>query len=210
MSFKKSTNQVKDTNQMINKTSVVWQSGQITHINRCSLTNNTPRTVWLTGLSGSGKTTLAYALESKLYELKKPSYVLDGDNIRHGLCKDLGFSVADRSENIRRVAEVSKLMNDAGLYVIDAFISPFETDRALAKQIIGPEAFFEVYLSTPIEVCESRDPKGMYKKARAGQLKEFTGIDSNYESPRSPDLILNTAEISVTECVSKIISSLNA
>jgi adenylylsulfate kinase len=158
-------------------------------------------TVWMTGLSGAGKSTLAYALESELYRLDVMSYVLDGDNVRHGINKDLGFTSSDRSENIRRVAEVAHLMNDAGLVVISALISPAADDRSLAKAIIGKDCFVEVYVNTPIETCETRDPKSLYKKARAGELNNFTGVSSLYEMPENPDLFIDTSALSLEEAV---------
>ena len=170
-----------------NQQNIVWHQGQITKIQRQSLLGQTPSTLWLTGLSASGKSTLAYALEHTLVNAGKHCYVLDGDNIRHGLNSGLGFSQQDRHENIRRISEVAKLMNDAGLIVITAFISPLREDRQMARAIIGEAYFKEVYVSTAIDVCESRDPKGLYAKARAGEVKEFTGISAPYEPPLNPD-----------------------
>lgn len=164
------------------------------------------RTIWLTGLSASGKSTLAYALQKHLREQKCACYVLDGDNVRRGLNKDLGFSEADRTENIRRVAEVAYLMNEAGLIVITALISPFVADRALAKSIIGAEKFLEVYLSTPLEVCESRDPKGLYKEARAGRRGNFTGVTQRYEAPLEPDIAIDMSCTTTDKAVEMIIS----
>jgi len=155
-------------------------------------------TLWFTGLSGSGKSTLANALELKLAAMGKHTMLLDGDNIRMGLSRDLGFSNEDRTENIRRVAEVAKLMNDAGLIVLTSFISPFAQDRALARSIIGDD-FVEIYISTPIEECERRDVKGLYKKARNGEIPAFTGISSPYEAPASPDIWIDTSRYSVEE-----------
>lgn len=148
--------------------------------------------IWFTGLSGSGKSTLANELEQKLFDFGNHVYVLDGDNLRLGLCSDLGFSEVDRAENIRRVAEVAKLMVDAGLIVLVTLISPFNNDRKMAKEMFRSGEFVEVYLSTPLSVCESRDPKGLYKKARAGKIDNFTGISSRYEVPEAPDLVINT------------------
>lgn len=162
-------------------------------------------TYWITGLSGAGKTTLAYGLEETLFNQGKLCYVLDGDNIRYGLNKNLGFSSEDRSENIRRIAEVSRLMNDAGLIVITAFITPFNADRHMAKQIIGEDIYREIYLSTSLEVCESRDPKGLYQKARSGQLPHFTGVSSPYEVPISPDFVIDTNKLSLDQSISMII-----
>lgn len=158
-------------------------------------------TFWLTGLSGSGKSTLAKAFEKRLIEAGHPAYILDGDTIRHGLNRDLGFSAADRAENIRRISEVAKLFNDAGIIVITAFISPYRADRAQAREIIGAERFAEVFVDAPLEVCESRDPKGLYKKARAGEIPAFTGISDPYEAPEKPELHLRTNEQSVEQLV---------
>lgn len=172
---------------------VLYQLGLVSSKERSQLLAGAPCVVWLTGLSGSGKSTLAYALERVLFEREKAAYVLDGDNVRHGLCRDLGFSAEDRSENIRRVAEVARLMYDAGLIVIVSFISPYRADREMARAIIGSEHFFEVHVSTPLAVCEARDPKGLYSKARAGQLEGFTGVSAPYEEPVSPALQLDTS-----------------
>ena len=173
-------------------TNIVWHQGEVSKARRAALLGHMPKTIWLTGLSASGKSTLAYALEHQLVDMGKPCYVLDGDNVRHGLNKDLNFSEASRTENIRRIAEVAKLMNDAGLIVITAFISPLRADRQMAKAIIG-EDFKEIYVSTSIEVCESRDPKGLYARARAGQIRNFTGISAPYEPPTSTDLTIDTS-----------------
>ena len=153
-----------------------------------------PCVVWLTGLSGSGKTSTTDALENKLHALGYKTYTLDGDNVRHGLNNDLGFTDADRVENIRRVAEVAKLMVDAGLIVITAFISPFISERKYARQILADNEFIEVFIDAPIEVCEARDPKGLYKKARSGQLENFTGIDSEYQKPQNPEIVLESSK----------------
>lgn len=166
-------------------------------------------TIWLTGLSGSGKSTIANSLDLQLISMGVRSYVLDGDNTRLGLNKDLNFSEEDRTENIRRAAEVAKLMNDAGLVVVTAFISPFEKDRDLAKTIIGEESFLEVYINTPLSICEKRDTKGLYKKARSGLMINMTGIDSPYEAPELPDLSIDTSDLSIEESSFKIISKIN-
>jgi len=165
-------------------------------------------TLWLTGLSASGKSTLAFALEHKLISAGKAAYVLDGDNVRHGLNRDLGFSVEDRHENIRRIAEVAKLMNEAGLIVITAFISPFQADRAMARAIIGEQHFKEVYVSTPIAVCEQRDPKQLYQRARKGEVTEFTGITSPYEAPTEPALVIDTSILTQDEATRRLVQLL--
>lgn len=187
---------------------VVWHEGHVDTDDRCKLLRQRPVTVWLTGLSGSGKSTLAFSLERRLIELGHPSFVLDGDNVRHRLNRDLGFSPHDRSENIRRIAEVARLMNEAGLIVVTAFISPYRSDRQMARDIVGAERFLEVHLSTPISVCEHRDPKGMYRRAKAGDIPEFTGVSAPYETPESPALIIDTSTTSPPECVSFVLSSL--
>ena len=172
---------------------LVWHAHKVTREERAAQKKQKPCIVWLTGLSGSGKSTLANALEGEIYASGHHSYLLDGDNIRMGLNKGLGFSDADRVENIRRIGEVSKLFVDAGLIAITAFISPFRADRDMVRNLVGPGEFFEVYVKAPLEVCEQRDPKGMYKKARAGQIKQFTGIDSPYEEPLKPELVVDTS-----------------
>ena len=175
---------------------------------RQALLKQKPRTLWFTGLSGSGKSTIAKLLEKTLVDNGRICFLLDGDNIRHGLNKDLGFSPEDRKENIRRIAEVAKLMNDAGLIVLTAFISPYREDRDMARQIIGDENFREIYVSTPLAACEERDPKGLYKKARAGQIKGFTGIDAPYEPPENPALVIETETLTPKDCVDAIIDKL--
>lgn len=183
----------------------VWHEGHIGRHERQTLLGQLPYTIWLTGLSAAGKSTLAFALERALIEKGRACYVLDGDNVRHGLSRDLGFSDKDRTENIRRIAEVAKLMNDAGLIVITAFISPLRSDREMAKQILGEDHYREIYVSTSIEVCESRDPKGLYQKARQGLVKDFTGVSAPYETPLSPSLNLDTGVTSKEDCVHKLL-----
>ncbi len=161
-------------------------------------------TLWFTGLSGSGKSTIALALEKKFLNEGVICYSLDGDNVRNGLCKDLGFSDEDRTENIRRISETAKLFNDAGIIVLSSFISPFSKDRENAKMIIGKNKFVEIFVNTPIEICEKRDPKGLYKKARAGEIAEFSGITSPYQAPESPALSILTTELSLEECVESL------
>ena len=166
------------------------------------------RIVWLTGLSGAGKSTLAMALEQRLFDAGRNVYVLDGDIVRGGLCSDLGFSPDDRAENIRRIGEVARIMSDAGLLVIVAFISPFRADRDRVRAGMPDGRFTEVHVSTPLEVCEQRDTKGLYAKARAGELSDFTGITSPYEAPESPEVRLPTEQLSVDECVDRIMAVL--
>lgn len=181
--------------------------GQVSAEDRARLFGHRPVTIWLTGLSGSGKSTLAYALEKRLTEEGHACFVLDGDNVRHGLNRDLGFSAEDRAENIRRVAEVARLMNEAGLIVITSFISPYKADRAAAREIIGADRFSEVFMDTPIEVCEQRDPKGLYAKARKGEIAEFTGVSSPYEAPDAPAVVIE-ADSAVCHSVDCLIEHL--
>jgi adenylylsulfate kinase len=166
--------------------------------------------IWLTGLSGSGKSTIGYALERRLNGARHLTYVLDGDNVRHGLCSDLGFSHEDRTENIRRIGEVAALFADAGLIIITSFISPYRSDRDLARQRVPAGKFIEVFLDVPVEVCERRDPKGLYKKARAGEILEFTGVSAPYERPGAPELALDTESLDLDACVETIVAHLEA
>jgi len=186
------------------------QNFKITKEDRQKLLGNKKFVIWLTGLSGSGKSTLADFISLELYNQKILTYNLDGDNVRFGLNKDLGFSDEDRKENIRRISEVSKLMIDAGLVVITSFISPFISDREIAKQIIGEENFIEVYVDTPLDICEQRDPKGLYKKVRNGEIKLFTGISSPYEPPTNPTLHIKTNESSIEECSNIILNHIKS
>jgi adenylylsulfate kinase len=172
---------------------------------RKQLLNQRPKLIWFTGLSGSGKSTLAVQLEAQLFAHGFKTYLLDGDNIRTGLNRDLSFSEEGRVENIRRIGEVSKLLVDAGLVVLSAFISPFEADRQQVRSIVGSENYFEVFVDTPIEICEQRDVKGLYKKARAGKVKNFTGIDSPYEAPKRPDISIKTAEMTIDQSISVLL-----
>jgi adenylyl-sulfate kinase len=184
---------------------VVPQAGKISNAERASLLGQRPVTVWLTGLSGAGKTTLAIELDKALMEAKRPCFMLDGDAVRAGLSRDLGFGPDDRHENIRRIAEVARLMNDAGLIVISAFISPYRADREMARQVIGAERFFEVFVDAPLEVCERRDPKGLYRQARRGEIADFTGVSAPYEPPTAPALALDTARRSVEQCARELL-----
>lgn len=185
---------------------IVWHDSHIKGTDRQALLKQAPLTIWLTGLSAAGKSTLAFALERVLIEAGHPCYVLDGDNVRHGLNNNLGFSAEDRAENIRRVAEVAKLMNDAGLIVITAFISPFRADRDKARVIIGDGVFQEVFVDAGLDACEERDPKGLYKKARAGQIPDFTGVSSPYEPPLNPDLIIPSAMQSKIDSLTALVN----
>jgi adenylylsulfate kinase len=187
---------------------MVGFSGGIGPIECARLLRQSPTTVWLTGLSGSGKSTLAFELERRLHQLDHACYVLDGDIVRHGLNRDLGFAPADRTENIRRIAEVARLFNDAGLIVITAFIAPYAKDREAAREIIGAERFLETYLTADLATCERRDPKGLYAKARAGQIVDFTGISAPYEAPVRPALALDTASLSVDACIQDLLDLL--
>ncbi len=189
-------------------TNIVWHEHHVTREERSAQKNQRPCVLWFTGLSGAGKSTLANAVEALLYEKQHHSYILDGDNIRHGLNKGLGFSDADRIENIRRIGEVSKLLVDAGLIALTAFISPFRADRDLVRSLFTGNEFIEIYVHAPLDVCEQRDPKGLYKKARAGEIKNFTGIDSRYEEPVSPELVVNTAQHSLEECARQVVTYL--
>ena len=189
---------------------ISWHKMSINKKTRSELNSQKPCVVWFTGLSGSGKSTIANILEQKLHTIGKRTYLLDGDNVRHGLNKDLGFTDTDRVENIRRVAEVSKLMADAGLITLVSFISPFKSERQMARDLLSADEFFEIFINTPLEECEKRDPKGLYKKARAGELKNFTGIDSLYEEPENPDLILDTTSSNAEELTDQIIKFLQS
>jgi len=187
---------------------ILWHKSLVSKQQRAKLKNQKPCIVWFTGLSGSGKSTLANALELKLYEMGVHTYLLDGDNIRYGLSHDLGFSQEDRAENIRRIGEVAKLFVDSGIIVLTAFISPFRNDRNLARSLVEEDEFVEVFVDTPLEVCQQRDPKGLYKKAREGEIKNFTGIDSPYEKPLSPELHIINDKTDLNENVDIIISYL--
>ena len=187
---------------------VVWHQHRITRQDRQRITGQKPCILWFTGLSGSGKSTLANAVEAALHLQGRLTYILDGDNIRHGLNKNLGFSDEDRSENIRRIGEVAKLFIDAGLIVLTAFISPFIADRDQVRSLVKEGEFVEIYVRCSLDICEERDPKGMYKQARAGIIKEFTGIDSPYEKPEQPEIVVDTQSRSLEESVEQVLSCL--
>ena len=186
----------------------VWHAPTVLRSDREKLNGHKSAILWFTGLSGAGKSTLAHAVEEELHDRGVRTYVLDGDNVRRGLCKDLGFTDADRTENIRRIGEVGKLMMEAGLIVMTAFISPFRNDRQIVRELVGPGEFIEIYCDAPLEVCEGRDVKGLYKKARAGQIPEFTGISSPYEAPDRPEILLQTSVRSIEDCVAQMVDYL--
>lgn len=190
------------------KSNITWQKSKLSQRQRINRMNHKPCVLWFTGLSGSGKSTIANALEYKLFEMNATTYLLDGDNIRHGLNSDLGFSDNDRTENIRRLGEISKLFVDAGLMVITATISPFYIDRDNVRKLFKVDEFVEVFIDAPLEICESRDPKGLYKKVRSGTVNEFTGIDSIYENPPNPEIHLKTNELNVEQSVENILKFL--
>ena len=185
----------------------VWHNATVTRERRENRNKNRGAVVWFTGLSGAGKSTIAHSLEEHLFQTGCLSYVFDGDNVRHGLCSDLGFSAEDRTENIRRIAEMCKLFVDAGVIALTAFISPLHSDREMVRKLMG-EDFVEVYCRCPIEVCETRDVKGLYKKARAGEIKDFTGISAPYEAPENPDMIIDTDKMSLEKSVEKVMDLL--
>jgi len=187
---------------------IVWHQHAVDSAARGQQKGQKPCVLWFTGLSGSGKSTIAGALERALFSQGQHTYLLDGDNVRHGLCGDLGFSDNDRVENIRRVGEVAKLMVDAGLIVLSAFISPFAKERALVRETVGDTQFIEVHIATSLAACEQRDPKGLYKKARAGEIANFTGIDSAYQAPINPEVILDTEQHTLEKNVEQLLSYL--
>lgn len=187
---------------------IVWHQHVIDKAARSAQKGHKPALLWFTGLSGSGKSTLAGALEAELMQRGIHTYLLDGDNVRHGLCSDLGFATADRQENLRRVGEVAKLMVDAGLVVLAAFVSPYRAERDAIRARFNQEEFIEVFVDTPLAACEARDPKGLYKKARAGEIKHFTGIDDPYETPLQPEIHLVNDELPIAEGVARLLTAL--
>ena len=186
----------------------VWHAATIRREHRQQQNGHGSAILWFTGLSGAGKSTLAHAVEERLHQLGCRTYVLDGDNVRHGLCGDLGFSATDRTENIRRIGEVAKLMIDAGVIALTAFISPFRADRERVRGMVMHGEFIEIYCHCPVEVCETRDVKGLYQRARAGEVKEFTGISSPYEAPLKPELTVDTATQPLDACVTQVLDYL--
>lgn len=193
--------------EVVKATNITWHQGDITREDRERAHGHQGAVIWFTGLSASGKSTLAHALENALFERGCKTYVLDGDNIRHGLNKDLGFSPEDREENIRRIGEVAKLFADAGLIVLTAFISPYRQDREKARKL-NSKNFIEVYVKCNIDICEQRDPKGLYKKAKAGEIPEFTGITAPYEEPENPEIVIDTGNCTVEQAVNFLLTYL--
>jgi adenylylsulfate kinase len=185
-------------------TNVTWYERRLAKADYQQRNGHSSKVLWFTGLSGAGKSTLAHRVEEALYKKGWYTYILDGDNVRHGLNGDLGFSEEDRRENIRRIGEVAKLFVDAGIVVLAAFISPYREDRDQVRALMGESEFIEIYVKCDLEVCEKRDPKGLYRKARAGELPQFTGIDSPYEEPRNPELVIDTAWLDITDCVNRV------
>lgn len=189
-------------------TNIFWHEATVTRERREKMNRHRSKLLWFTGLSGAGKSTLAHALEEELHQRGCRTYVFDGDNVRHGLCRDLGFSVEDRSENIRRIGEMAKLFVDAGVIALTAFISPIREDRERARGLFPHGDFIEVYVNCPLEECEARDVKGLYKKARAGEIANFTGISAPYEAPEKPEITIETQDRSIEECVDELIKTL--
>ncbi|MFB4167193.1 adenylyl-sulfate kinase [Virgibacillus sp. JSM 102003] len=193
---------------MAKSENIVWHDSKVTKSARRELNNHKSAVIWFTGLSGSGKSTVSVELERELYSQGVRTYRLDGDNVRHGLNKNLGFSPEDRKENIRRIGEVSKLMVDAGLFTLSAFISPYREDRDEVRELVEDGEFIEVFVDASVETCEARDPKGLYKKARAGEIKGFTGIDAPYEEPKNPEVTIDTDKLTLEESVQEIVDYL--
>ncbi|MFZ5996238.1 MAG: adenylyl-sulfate kinase [Nitrospirota bacterium] len=196
------------TNKQSKSSNTIWHHATVTRARRERQNGHRSVILWFTGLSGAGKSTIAHAVEERLHQLGCRTFVFDGDNVRHGLCSDLGFSKEDRAENIRRIGEMSKLFIEAGVIALTAFISPFRVDRKRVRDLVSEDDFIEIYCKCPIDICEQRDVKGHYKRAKAGEIKEFTGISSPYEEPKNPDLILETHIHSLEECVDKVMSFL--
>lgn len=196
---------IKMSEEISKDNNLTWFDGYLTREERERLHGHKGAVIWFTGLSASGKSTIAHHLERQLYDMGCSTYVFDGDNVRHGLCGDLGFSVKDRTENIRRIGEMARLFVDAGIIAITAFISPYRADRDNLRELIGKDRFFEVYVECPVEVCASRDQKGLYKKAKAGVVKEFTGISAPYEPPENPALIIRSDREDATEAAKRVL-----
>ena len=194
----------------VKATNIVWHEGHVAREQREALLKQKGVLIWLTGLPSSGKSTLAFTVEHALVERGRMAYVLDGDNIRHGLNKNLGFSAEDRAENIRRIGEVGKLFADAGMITLSSFVSPYRADRDAVRELMADNDFIEVFINTPLKVCEKRDPKGLYKKARAGEIPNFTGISAPYEPPESPELVIHTVDSTPQQAARQIITLLEA
>jgi adenylylsulfate kinase len=194
--------------QALKSSNTVWHHATVTRARREGLNGHKSAILWFTGLSGSGKSTLGHALEERLFQLGCRTFVFDGDNVRHGLCGDLGFSTEDRVENIRRIGEMAKLIIEAGVIALTAFISPFRADRERVRQLVPAGDFIEIYCDCPLEVCEQRDVKGLYRRARAGEIPEFTGISSPYEAPEAPELTIDTATLPLDACVDQVLDYL--
>lgn len=193
---------------MASSNNVVWHHATVTREDRERLNGHKSAILWFTGLSGAGKSTLAHAVEERLVQMGCRTFVFDGDNVRHGLCADLGFSEKDRAENIRRIGEMAKLFTEAGVIALTAFISPFRADRRRVRDLVAEGDFFEIYCHCPIEVCEERDVKGLYRRARAGEIPAFTGISSPYEEPENPELVVETGTRPLEQCVDQVIAAL--
>lgn len=197
-----------DHQKPLTSTNVVWHHATVTRSRREQQNGHHGGIIWFTGLSGAGKSTLAHAVEEKLHQMGCRTFVLDGDNVRHGLCSDLGFADKDREENIRRIGEVAKLFMEAGVIVLAAFISPYRADRERVRGMVEHGDFLEIFCDSPIEICETRDVKGLYKKARTGQIANFTGISSPYEAPNNPELTVNTGKDQLNECVRQVLQEM--
>lgn len=193
---------------MLKSSNTVWHHATVTRERRETMNGHRSAVLWFTGLSGSGKSTLAHAVEETLHQQKVHTFVLDGDNVRHGLCADLGFSPNDRTENIRRIGEAAKLLVEAGVIAMTAFISPFQQDRQRARSLFPHGDFIEIYCDASLAVCEQRDVKGLYRRARTGEVKDFTGISSPYEPPPNPELVLNTGSLALDQCVAQVLTLL--
>ncbi len=193
---------------ILKSTNITWHDAQVTKENRQRLNNHKSAILWFTGLSGAGKSTLSVAVEKELYSMGIHTYILDGDNVRHGLNNNLGFSPEDRTENIRRIGEVSKLFTDAGVMALTAFISPYREDRNMVRELVNKDEFIEIYVKCDLEECEKRDPKGLYKKARSGEIKGFTGIDAPYEEPSAPEVTVETDKQPLEKSVEQVIDYL--
>ncbi len=198
----------RDVSDSLADRNVVWHHATISRQNREAANGHRGAVVWFTGLSGAGKSTVAHAVENELHRIHCRTFVFDGDNVRHGLCSDLGFSLQDRTENLRRIGEMAKLFVEAGLIALTAFISPLKKDRERVRSLLPHGDFIEIFCDASIDICESRDVKGLYRRARAGEIPEFTGISSPYESPENPELILNTGEDSLDTCVAQVLELL--